>query len=48
VIPVPDETATPLNYVDVIARSIGEIAPDCPLELLRLYALLALTTGERT
>jgi len=35
-----------LNYIDKIARSIGEMMPGNPPELLRLYALLVLTVGE--
>lgn len=36
------------NYIDALAARIGLIVPDCPQELLRLYALLALAKGEST
>jgi hypothetical protein len=35
----------PVNYLDALAHEIGFLAP-CPEDLLRLYALLALTVGE--
>lgn len=37
----------PANYIDALAAEIGELAP-CPEDLLRLYALLALTSGSLT
>lgn len=33
------------NYIDDLAADIGLEVPDCPIELLRLYALLALVKG---
>lgn len=42
------EAAAPKpNYIDRLAAGIGADVPGCPQELLRLYALLALTVGER-
>jgi len=35
-----------VNYVDDLAGDIGLHVPDCPPDLLRLYALLTLTVGE--
>lgn len=35
------------NYIDTLAGDIGLIVPDCPLDLLRLYALLALVKGDQ-
>jgi hypothetical protein len=40
-----DETER-LNYLDDLANEIGLLLPSCPEDLLRLYALLALTVGE--
>lgn len=37
-----------MNYVDEIASELGARFPGKPMELLRLYALLVLTTGEAT
>lgn len=46
-------TSTPgppvtVNYIDAKAAELAGKLPDCPAELLRLYALLALTTGKGT
>lgn len=35
-------------YIDQVAAAIGELVGDCPVDLLRLYAVLALTTGDAT
>ncbi len=37
-----------MNYLDVIADEIGAQVGDCPYDLLRIYAVLALTTGTNT
>jgi hypothetical protein len=37
-----------VNYIDEIAGSIGDLVPGNDIELLRLYALLVLTTGTDT
>jgi hypothetical protein len=40
----------PANYIDALAAEIGLLVPDqdCPQDLLRLYAVLALTRGTMT
>lgn len=40
----------PANYIDALAGEIGLLVPDqdCPQDLLRLYAVLALTRGTMT
>ena len=43
---LPPQPEPQPNYIDAIAASIGAIVPDCPQDLLRLYALLALTAGD--
>lgn len=37
-----------MNYIDETAAELGGLLGDCPPELLRLYALLALVRGEET
>ena len=37
-----------MNYIDEIASGLGARFPGKPMDLLRLYALLVLTTGEDT
>jgi hypothetical protein len=37
-----------MNYVDEIASQLGQKLPDCPIDLLRLYALLVLVKGVNT
>jgi hypothetical protein len=37
-----------VNYLDSLAVDIGLLAPSCPPELLRLYAVLALVKGTGT
>lgn len=34
-----------MNYVDALAARLGQLLGDCDVELLRLYALLALVKG---
>lgn len=36
------------NYIDELAARLGTVLDDCDDDLLRLYALLALTTGADT
>lgn len=36
------------NYIDRIAAEIAALAPECSAPLLRVYALLVLTTGAAT
>lgn len=36
-----------MSYIDDLAEDIGLLVPDCPHDLLRLYALLALTVGDK-
>jgi hypothetical protein len=40
-------TAT-INYVDQIVAALADRLDDCEIDLLRLYALLVLVTGEHT
>lgn len=37
----------PENYLDALAADIGLLVPNCPLDLLRVYALLALVKGDQ-
>lgn len=37
-----------MNYIEEIVARLRELIPDCEDTLLRLYALLVLTTGETT
>lgn len=37
-----------MTYAADIVRALGKLIPDCDPDLLRLYALLVLTTGEDT
>ena len=37
-----------MNYIAVITGRLAAMLPDCPPDLLRLYALLVLTTGTET
>ena len=39
---------TDINYVDQIVAALAERLDDCEVDLLRLYALLVLVTGEHT
>jgi hypothetical protein len=45
---VPKVADTEPVYLDEIAYQIGEIVPGCPLDLLRVYALLARVSGPNT
>lgn len=37
-----------MNYIDEIVEKLRKEIPDCTTDLLRLYALLVLITGEDT
>jgi hypothetical protein len=37
-----------MNYIQEIESKLFEKLPECPHNLVRLYALLVLTTGENT
>ncbi len=34
-----------MNYIDALAARLGEVLDDCDIDLLRAYAVLALTLG---
>ena len=37
-----------MNYLEQVVKLLQGDLPDCPVELLRIYAVLALAIGERT